>query len=73
MCSLSSNSSSFRIYSDEPEYGPSNYNNAAYRQWTLWRYRYLGRGNRKVIPSRVMQAVCTEYANNYLGFKEYLT
>ena len=62
------------VYSDDPEYGPSDYRKAAYRQWTLWRCGYLGRGNRKVIPSCMLWAVRTKYPapdNNYLGFKEY--
>ena len=61
------------VYSDDPEYGPSDYRKAAYRQWTLWRCGYLGRRNRKVAPSCVVWAVRTKYPapdNNYLGFKE---
>ena len=49
------------VYSDDPEYGPSDYRKAAYRQWTLWRYGDLGRRNRKVIPSCIVWAVRTKY------------
>lgn len=62
------------VYSDEPLYEPSDYRKAAYRQWTMWRCGYLGRGNRKVIPSCVVWAVRNKYPapdGNYLGFKEY--
>lgn len=61
------------IYSEEPEYAPSDYRKAAYRQWTMWRCGYLGRCKRKVVPSCVVLAVCTKYPvpdGCYLGLKE---
>ena len=49
------------VYSDDPEYGPNDYRKAAYRQRTLWRCGYLGRRNRKVMPSCVVWDVRTKY------------
>ena len=39
------------VYSEDPEYAPTDYRKAAYRQWTMWQCGYLGRRNRKVVPS----------------------
>ena len=63
------------VYSKDPLYAPSIYRKAAYRQWTLWRCGYLGRGNRRVIPACVIWAMRDKYPapdGIYLGFKEYL-
>ena len=62
------------VYSEDPEYASTDYRKAAYRQWTMWRCGYLGRRNRKVVPSGVVWAVRSEYPapdGCYLGFKEY--
>ena len=62
------------IFADDPDYGPASYQKAAYRQWVMWQHGYLGRYNRKFIPSCVMRAVRRRYPApdiNYLGFKEY--
>ena len=62
------------FYSDDPDYSPSSYRKAAYRQFTLWQHGYLGRGHRRVIPSCVIWAVRDKYPARdglYLGFKEY--
>ena len=56
---------------DDPDYSPSGYRKAAYRQWVLWIHGYLGRAN---IPSCVVWAVQYRYPapdGQYLGFKEY--
>ena len=42
---------------DEPDYSPQSYRKAAYRQWIMWQHGYLGRANRKVIPSCVVWKV----------------
>lgn len=46
---------------------------AAYRQYTWWIHGYLGRGDRRVIPSCVVSAVRREFPepqDNYTGFQE---
>ena len=62
------------VYADDPDYSPSSYRKAAYRQWILWNYGYLGRGQRRVVPLCVVWAVRKRYPapdGYYLGFKEY--
>ena len=44
-------------FADEPDYSPQSYRKAAYRQWIMWQHGYLGRANRKVIPSCVVWKV----------------
>ena len=61
-------------YADVPDYSPQSYRKAAYRQWIMWQHGYLGRTNRKVIPSCVVWKVRSRYPapdGVYLGFKEY--
>ena len=58
--------------SEDVSYEPSNFRKAAYRQYTQYSYGYLGRGNRKTIPSCVVWRVRDQYPapdNNYLGFR----
>ena len=63
------------MYAEDPEYNPSSYCKAAYRQWILWNHGYLGKANRRVVPSCVIWAVRDRYpappGTSYLGFKEY--
>ena len=62
------------VFADDPEYTPSSYRKAAYRQWILWQHGYLGRANRRVVPSCVVWTVRDRYPSpdgQYLGFKEY--
>ena len=62
------------VFADDPDYSPSGYRKAAYCQWVLWNHGYLGRANRRVIPSCVVWAVRNKYPapdGQYLGFKEY--
>ena len=68
------NRSDIILFADDPDYSPSGYRKAAYRQWMLWNHGYLGRANRRVIPSCVVWAVQNKYPapdGQYLGFKEY--
>ena len=61
-------------FANEPDYSPQSYRKAAYRQWIMWQHGYLGRANRKVIPSCVVWKVRSRYPapdGVYLGFKEY--
>lgn len=63
------------VFDEDPEYSPSSYRKAAYRQWILWNHGYLGRANRRVVPSCIVWAVRDRYpaplGTFYLGFKEY--
>ena len=60
------------IRADEPNYSTNSYRKAAYRQYILWRYKKLGKGNRKVCPSCVVLTIRNIYPANdgvYMGFK----
>ena len=62
------------VFADDPEYTPASYRKAAYRQWILWQHGYLGKTNRRVVPSYIAWVVRTRYPapdNHYFGFKEY--
>ena len=48
-------------FANDPDYLPQSYRKAGYRQWIMWQHGYLGRANRKVIPSCVVWAVRTRY------------
>ena len=61
-------------FADLPEYTPTSYRKAAYRQWVMWQHGYLCRHNQKVVPSCVVWAIHNVYPSPdgvYLGFKEY--
>lgn len=60
------------IQADEPDYSTQSYRKAAYRQYTLWKYGKLGRGNRKILPSCVVLAIRQAYPapdGVYMGFR----
>ena len=62
------------LFADAPIYTPASYRKAAYRQFILYEHGYLGRGNRKVVPSCVVWKVhvtCPAPGGIYLGYKEY--
>ena len=62
------------IRADPIDYSPSSYRKAAYRQYIYWVHGYLGRGNRRVIPSCVMLAIRRWFPSPtgvYMGFREY--
>uniref|UniRef100_A0A1X7TTA0 P2X purinoreceptor 7 intracellular domain-containing protein n=1 Tax=Amphimedon queenslandica TaxID=400682 RepID=A0A1X7TTA0_AMPQE len=49
-----------------------SYRKAAYRQYILWKYKKLGKGNRKVCPSCVVRAIRNWYLSqtgHYMGFR----
>ena len=60
------------IRADEPDYSTQSYRKAAYRQYTLWKYGTLGRGNRQILPSCVVATIRQAYPapnGNYMGFR----
>ena len=62
------------IRADRIDYSPSNYRKAAYRQYVYWVHGYLGRGNRRVIPSCVVLALRRWFPSPtgvYMSFREY--
>ena len=49
-----------------------SFRKAAYRQFVLWRFGKLGRGNRRVVPSCVVLAIRRAYPSpdgQYMGFR----
>ena len=60
------------IRAEEPDYSTNSFRKAAYRQYILWRYKKLRKGNRKVCPSCVVLTIRQIYPANdgiYMGFK----
>jgi P2X purinoceptor 7 len=60
------------LRAEEPNYSTNSFRKAAYCQYILWRYKKLGRGNRKVCPSCVVLAIRHVYPADdglYMGFK----
>ena len=61
------------IYANLIDYSPASYRKAAY-MYILKEHGYLGRGNRRIIPSCVVLCIRDRYPapdGQYLGFKEY--
>ncbi len=59
------------IRADDPDYSTNSFRKAAYRQYILWRYKKLGKGNRRVCPSCVVLAIRKLYPaadGIYMGF-----
>ena len=59
---------------EDAEYEMSSYRKAAYRQYILWKYGKLGRGNRRVCPSCVVRLVRQAYPAPdaaYMGFRRH--
>ena len=57
---------------EDPDYSTNSYRKAAYRQYILWRYKKLGRGNRRVCPSCVVLTIRHIFPADdgvYMGFK----
>jgi P2X purinoceptor 7 len=57
---------------EDPDYSTNSYHNAAYCQFILWRYKKLGRGNRRVCPSCVVLTIRHIFPaddGNYMGFR----
>ena len=57
---------------EEPDYASNTFPKAACRQFILWRFGKLGRGNRKVCPACTVRIVREAYPaldGQYLGFR----
>ena len=59
------------IRADLPDYSTQSYRKAAYRQYTLWKYRKLGRGNRRILPSSVVTMIRQGYPAPYGWYMGY--
>ncbi|KXJ05049.1 P2X purinoceptor 7, partial [Exaiptasia diaphana] len=60
------------IRADEPDYSMTSYRIAAYRQYVLWKYGKLGRGNRRVLPSCVVRTIRNSYraaGEAFMGYR----
>jgi len=59
------------IRAEERDFSMNWFRLAAYRQYILWRYGKLGKGNRRVCPSCVVVVVRSVYPSAdgvYMGF-----
>ena len=60
------------IRADEFNFSKESFRKAGYRQFALWRYGKLGRGNRRVIPACTVRRIRTQYPapdGRYMGFR----
>ena len=60
------------IRAEEPDFSMNSFRKAAYRQYILWRYGKLGKGNRRLCPSCVVVVVRSVYPSAdgvYMGFR----
>ena len=60
------------IHADEFNFSMESFRKAGYRQFALWRYGKLGRGNRKVIPAFTVRRIRAQYPaldGRYMGFR----
>ena len=54
------------------DFSMSSFRKAAYRQFILWEHGYLGKGDRRIIPSCAVKKVREQYPapdNVYMGFR----
>ena len=54
------------------DFSMASFRKAAYRQFTLWEHGYLGKGNRRVLPSCAVTKIRAQYPspdNDYMGFR----
>ena len=61
------------VQADDWNFNSNSYRKAAYRQFILWKYGKLGKGNRKVTPSCVVLMVRLQYPSRdgvYMGYKK---
>lgn len=63
----------FDIMAEEADYSANAYRKASYRQFCLWKYGKLGRGNRRVLPACVVKMIRQAYPSadgHYMGYRE---
>ena len=63
----------FDILAEEPDYSTNSFRKAAYRQYCLWKYGKLGKGNRRVLPSCVVLTIRRFYPapdGIYMGYRQ---
>ena len=54
------------------DFSMASFRKAAYRQFILWEHGYLGKGNRRIIPSCAVRKIRAQYPspdNVYMGFR----
>ena len=62
------------IRAENADYEMNSFRKAAYRQFILWKYGKLGKGNRRVCPSCVVRLVRQTYPaldGQYMGFRRH--
>ena len=62
------------VTGDHATYSLSSFSKAAYRQYVIWKYGYLGRNNRRILLSCVVRCIKRKYPSpdgHYMGFREY--
>ena len=62
------------IQAEEFNFSMESFRKAAYRQFALWRYGKLGRGNGRVIPSCAVLKIRDTYPaphGRYMGFRAH--
>ena len=60
------------IRADEFNFSMESFRKAAYRQFVLWRFGKLGRGNRRVVPSCAVLSIRRIYPSadgQYMGYR----
>lgn len=60
------------LRADEFNFSMESFRKAGYRQFALWRYGKLGRGNRRVIPACAVRRIRAQYPapdGRYMGFR----
>lgn len=64
------------IRADDFNFSMESFRKAAYRQYILWKYGKLGRGNRRVVPSCAVLSIWHAYPSpdgRYMGFQSSWT